>query len=226
MTKDTPAVFRVVAIAAVLCLAFATLTACGDESPPAAKSIPDSKVDRDPDVAEGGPSKSSILTKEELPEGWRLASGQQYLGIPNFCDILLEPPGLSSSTTQRFTKSFGGPFVIQHSFITSKESAAKKRLKNFVDAISTCSSFTDRDDVDWTARPLEGLKPVGTEFGAVQLERKVPAGDCCGQLAYIAFRSGDLVTVLTSYGIAGLATLDELNSITSAISAKSGEAAP
>lgn len=210
------------ALIAVLGCSLTMVASCGQgkAEPSGDPTIADSQVDRDADVVDGGPSNAVMLTEPELPEGWRTASGQQYLGIPNFCDILLEPPGLTSSSTQRFTKGFAGPFVIQHVFVTNKVSAAKTRLEHFAKAIKTCDAFTDRDDVDWTAQPVDNLTPVGSEFAAVHLERKTAAGDSFRFLDYIAFRNDDTVTVLTSYSPGYLAKPTEIDAFTKAIAAK------
>lgn len=210
------------ALFAVLGCSLAMVASCGQgkAEPTSGSTIADSKVDRDVDVINGGPSKATILSESELPGGWRKASGQQYLGIPNFCDILLEPPGLTSSSTQRFTKGFAGPFVIQHVFVTNKVSAAKTRLEHFAKAIKACDAFTDRAGVGWTAQPVDNLTTVGTEFAAVHLERTTSANDSFRFLEYIAYRNDDTVTVLTSYSPGYLAKPTEIDAFTSAIAAK------
>lgn len=165
----------------------------------------------------GGKAATYILTEDELPDGWRHATGEQYLGVPKSCGVTLEPPSLASAKTRRFTKGSTGPFVIQYSFVSSDEKATAKRIDDFVKAIRTCETFKPEKDVTVAVRRIADMTPVGDAFGAVH-EQEV--GEPTHVQDIVAFRNGAAVTVLQSYSPATLASRADLSAMAAAISAK------
>lgn len=190
------------------------LVACGGETPP--KRSGEEPDDRQTAVS-GGEAASWILGKDELPKGWRYATGQQHLGIPELCDVVLEPPSLSSAETQRFTQDAAGPFVIQYSFVSSDEAATAKRMAEWVKATSTCTSWTS-DGADIEVTPITDIDPVGEDFGAAHgaAATTTPGAD----REYVAFRNGSHVTVLLSYGVGALPSRADMSAMAKAIAAR------
>lgn len=213
--------------AAVLLAVLLAATACGDgESPVAAEptpspSTPSSSSSAAPSGSatpvRGGQAAAAILAEADLPAGWRYATGQQSLGVPEMCDVVLEPPALESFATQRFTVDFAGPFVIQHSFVSADEAAAAERMAQWAAAAATCTSWTT-DGTELTVSAISDLPSVGTEFGAVHAE--VTVDGVLQQRDYVAWRQGDRVSVLISYGPADLASHADLGAMVRAIAAR------
>lgn len=194
------------------------LAACGGETTP-------QRSGKEPDdrqtAVSGGEAATWILGKDELPEGWRYATGQQYLGIPELCDVVLEPPHLSSAETQRYTRDAAGPFVIQYSFVSSDEAAAAERMAEWVEAVSTCTTWT-ADGAEIEVTPITDIDPVGEDFGAARGAAQPPAGSGKPVLAreYVAFRNGSQVTVLLSYGLGDLPPRADVSAMAKAIAAR------
>ena len=198
--------FRLVALAAIALL---TVSACGDSSGGDAPG-------RDSAVS-GGKAATYILKESELPAGWRLASGEQYLGIPKSCGVTLEPPALASAETQRFTQSATGPFVIQYSFVSSDEKATAKRIDQFVKAARTCTGYEPEKGVTVFVRPNLDVVETGDAFASVHEADEV---DKAHQQDIVVFRNGPAVTVLQSYSPATLAEHSVLSEMAATISAK------
>ena len=193
---------------ALVTLAVGMTAACGDggDQPSPRK-----------DAVEGGKAATYILDEDELPEGWRHATGEQHLGIPKMCDVTLEPPKLSSVETKRFTRGFSGPFVIQYSFVTSDESAATQRVDEFVAAARTCTTYRPGKDVTIDVEPIKDIGPVGDAFAAVH---GTNTADEANTQEFVVFRNGPAVTVLQSYSPATLADHPTLAAMSQAIDAK------
>ncbi|WP_109506245.1 hypothetical protein [Nocardioides speluncae] len=204
----------VIALAALLL----PLAACGSESTP-------ERSGQEPDdrqtAKSGGEAASWILGKDELPEGWRYATGQQHLGIPELCDVVLEPPHLSSAETQRFTQDAAGPFVIQYSFVSSDEAATAKRMAEWVEAVSTCTTW-QADGADIEVTPITDIDAVGEDFAAARGAAAAPAGSGKPPMEreYVAFRNGSQVTVLLAYGLGSLPARTDVNAMAQAIAAR------
>lgn len=206
MTTGTlGAMLRFVALVA---LTVGLTAACGDDGEQATQRT---------DAEEGGKAATYILTEDELPDGWRHATGEQHLGIPKMCDVTLEPPKLSSVETQRFTKGFSGPFVIQYSFVSSDESAASERIDEFVAAARNCTTYEPGEGVTIEVEPITDVEPVGQSFAAVHGEN---TADATNSQDFVVFRNGPAVTVLQSYSPATLADHPTLAAMASAIDAK------
>ena len=173
----------------VLLLSLALLAACGGE--PSTAGAEDSPSSRTTAVS-GGEAADYILTEDELPQGWRHATGEQHLGVPRMCDVTLEPPELSSAETQRFTRGFSGPFVIQYSFVAADEEAAAARTDEFVrgrlvhDVLPHCGVTIDVTEIT-------DIEPVGESFAAVRGENRAAEGN---DQEFVVFRNGAAVTVL------------------------------
>jgi len=162
----------------------------------------------------GGPAAEALLPEGELPRGWRYSTRGEDLGVPEMCGVVLEPPALSSYATQRFTRSWEGPFVIQYSFVSSDEAATTERMAQWAQAAATCTSWTT-DGVELSVSPVRGLTPVGDDFGAVHAE--VEADGLTQQREYVAWRDGPRVHVLVSYGLDRLADTRTLDAMVTAI---------
>lgn len=176
------------------------LAACSGDGDPA----PEASATPQP----GGAAATYVLTADELPDGWREASGQQHLGVPAMCDVVLEPPSLESVETQRFTRGPTGPFVIQYSFVSSDEKATTERIDAFVSAAATCTEHVVDADagkvVDVTR--IDDVAPVGDAFAAVRGDNPQVEGNTQD---FVVFRNGPAVTVLQSYSPAGADTLPD-----------------
>lgn len=184
------------------------LSACGSGDPE-----PDPRAS----VESGGESQEAILPEDALPDGWRYASVEDFLGIPQLCGVVLEPPGLTSALTQRFTTLSGDTFVIQFSFVSSDELATTERIDEFVDAAGTCTEHAPTEGAKALVSPLEGLTPVGDAFAAVSA---VDASDETNRREYVVFRHGAHVTVLLSYGLGRVASPADLDAMATAISTR------
>lgn len=205
---------RTMRISTAVLLAIALLlgvSACGGEAKDKAKDNPRSKV------VSGGPSSKAILSESELPPPWRYSTKEDFLGIPQMCGVVLEPPGLTSATTRRFAKSYAGPFVIQYSFVSGDEKAPTERIDEFVTAARTCSSYKPTKTDEAVVSPIDDVDPVGDAFAAVHA---VDTKDDANQRDYVVFRDGSHVTVLLSYGIGSLASHADLSAMATAIAAK------
>jgi len=199
----------------ILMLAAVTLlgaTACGGSNP----DKPSSKQSSRADIESGGESKKAILPEDQLPEKWRYATDEDFLGIPKVCGVILEPPSLSSAITQRFTQSFAGPFVIQYSFVSSDEAATKKRIDTFVSEAATCSSYEPTKDSKVLVTQIDDIPAVGDAFAAVGA---VNAADTSDMRDYVVFRTGKQVTVLLSYSRTDLASHADLAAMAESIAA-------
>lgn len=205
---------RVVLIVIAMVAACA-LTACGDGS--SDPKEPKDKGNSRADVKSGGPSKQAILPEGELPKNWRYATEEDFLGIPQVCGVILEPPKLTSAITQRFTKSALGPFVIQFSFVSSDEAATKKRIDEFVSASDTCSTHKPTKDSEVKVSKIDDIEPVGDAFGAVHA---VNAADESDARDFVVFRTGSHVTVLLSYSPSAMAPHADLASMAKGIAAR------
>lgn len=216
---------------ALLALAALCLAGCSDggSSQPSDGSEPgsaessegaDGVTDRDR-VTSGGRAAEYILGEDELPEGWRLASGEQHLGIPAMCNVVLEPPALESAETQRFTRGYSGPFVIQYSFVSSDEQAAKERIDDFVEAAPTCTEHVVDEDAGRVidVSEITDIPSVGESFAAVRGTN--PQVESNTQ-DFVVFRNGPAVTVLQAYSPADLPDHDDLAAMAQAIDAKQG----
>jgi hypothetical protein len=192
----------------LVALAVAMTASCGDDPDKAAKRA---------DAVEGGQAASYILTEDELPDGWRHATGEQHLGIPKMCDVTLEPPALESVETQRFTRGFSGPFVIQYSFVSSDRDAATERVDEFVSAARTCTTYRPGKGVTIDVEPITDIDPVGETFAAVHGEN---TADKKNSQDFVVFRNGPAVTVLQSYSPATLADHATVAAMATAIDAK------
>ena len=185
--------------------AAALLSACGADEPG-----PNPRES----IESGGESQRAILPESALPEDWRYASVEDFLGIPQLCGVVLEPPKLTSAITQRFATTSGDTFVIQYSFVSSDEDATAKRINSFVDAAKTCTEHVPTDGAKAEVSPLAGLSPVGDAFAAVSA---VDASDENNKREYVVFRHGTQVTVLLSYGLGRVAKPAELDAMANAI---------
>lgn len=203
---------KVVTIAA---LAVLTISACGNGGGSTEQSNP-TPLSRSSAVS-GGKAASYIIDESELPDGWRYASGEQFLGIPKLCDVTIEPPKLASVETQRFTKGFSGPFVIQYSFVSSDEEATTKRIDEFVAASKTCTTYKPRKNITVSVNEITDVQPVGDAFGAV---RETEVDDPSHVQEVVVFRKGAVVTVLQSYSPATLADHGTLSEMAATIAAK------
>jgi hypothetical protein len=202
---------------AVLLLSLALLAACGGE--PASTAGAEESPSARTTAVSGGEAADYILTEDELPMGWRHASGEQHLGVPRMCDVTLEPPELSSAETQRFTQGFSGPFVIQYSFVAADEEAAAARTDEFVTAAGSCTTYSPADGVTIDVTEITDIEPVGESFAAVRGENRAAEGN---DQEFVVFRNGAAVTVLQSYSPATLADHGALSAMAQAISAKQG----
>jgi hypothetical protein len=200
----------------VLLLSLALLAACGGE--PSTAGAEDSPSSRTTAVS-GGEAADYILTEDELPQGWRHATGEQHLGVPRMCDVTLEPPELSSAETQRFTRGFSGPFVIQYSFVAADEEAAAARTDEFVSAAGSCTTYSPTEGVTIDVTEITDIEPVGESFAAVRGENRAAEGN---DQEFVVFRNGAAVTVLQSYSPATLADHGALSAMAAAVSAKQG----
>lgn len=187
--------------------------ACGD-------SASDPSVDKTSsraDIESGGESAKVILSEDALPEGWRYATSEDFLGIPQMCGVVLEPPELTSAITQRFANSSAAAFVIQYSFVSSDEDATKDRIDSFVAAARDCASYKPAKGEEALVSVIDDIDKVGDSFAAVHA---VNANDDTDARDYVVFRIGKQVTVLLSYGIGRLATKADLEAMASSIAAK------
>lgn len=175
--------------------------------------ISTAEVDRGNAVS-GGTAGMYILREDELPDGWRYATGQQYLAIPELCDVVLEPPALASAKTQRFTRGYSGPFVIQYSFVSDDEDATTARIAEAVTAASACTTWDIDAETTVTVTPLEDIPAVGEAFLAVRLQAE---GGSAADVELVVFRNGPAVTVLQSYSPADLAAHTDVAAMASAI---------
>jgi hypothetical protein len=191
----------------VLALTVAAVSACGSDDAPATRT----------DAVSGGQAATFILDEDELPDGWRHATGEQHLGIPKMCGVTLEPPELSSAETQRFTRGYSGPFVIQYSFVSSSEAAATKRIDEFVAASKTCSTFEAGPDLTIDVSRITDIDPVGEAFAAVRGTNRTEPDNVQD---FVVFRTGAVVTVLQSYSPATLADHAVLAEMARTIAAK------
>ncbi|MDX6277556.1 MAG: hypothetical protein QOJ72_1684 [Nocardioidaceae bacterium] len=205
---------RVTKMVAIAVLTLLSVGACGSGDGGGSSDSPDSPR---ASAVSGGKAASYILAEDELPDGWRHASGEQFLGIPKTCGVTLEPPSLASVETRRFTKSFSGPFVIQYSFVSSDTGATTKRINEFVAAIKTCKTSRPAKGVTVAVSEITDVTPVGDAFGAVH-EKDVD--DPTHNQDIVAFRKGAVVTVLQSYSPGTLADHDALSKMAAAIVAK------
>ena len=186
-----------------------------DPPPPSPSGVPTSRAS----AVTGGEAAGYVLGEDELPDGWRHATGEQHLGVPKMCGVTLEPPALASVETQRFTRGFSGPFVIQYSFVSSNEAAATERVDEFVTAARTCRTYKPAAGVTVKVTPITDIEPVGEAFAAVHGVNRADAGNTQD---YVVFRNGAAVTVLQSYSPATLASHADLSAMAEAISAKQG----
>ncbi|KQW53191.1 hypothetical protein ASC77_02530 [Nocardioides sp. Root1257] len=210
--------------AAVLLTVLLASAACGDagsttgtDPAPAASPTgtpPTPTTEPTEDAVSGGEAADAILDESRLPAGWRYATGEQTLGVPEMCGVVLEPPALSSFATQRFTADFAGPFVIQHSFVSSDESASAERMAAWAEAAATCTTWTT-EGTELTVSTIADLPSVGEDFGAVHAE--VERDGVVQQRDYVAWRDGARVTVLIAYGATDLPTHAELAEMITAI---------
>lgn len=210
--------------AAVLLALLLTTAACGDAgsttedpAPLAGPSDPSPPSDPSTDAVRGGEAAAAILDEDRLPAGWRYATGEQTLGVPEMCDVVLEPPALSSFDTQRFTVDFAGPFVIQHSFVSSDEAATAERMAAWAKAAATCTSWTT-GGTELTVSRIRDLPEVGADFGAVHAEVETPSG--LQQRDYVAWRDGARVTVLIAYGATDLPAHADLAAMITAMAGR------
>lgn len=207
---------RTMKMSTAVLLAIALLlgaSACSGDAKDKSKDNPRSKV------VSGGESSKAILSESELPAPWRYSTKEDFLGIPQMCGVVLEPPGLTSAKTRRFAKSYAGPFVIQYSFVSADEKATTERIGKFVAAAKTCSSYKPTKTDEAVVSPIEDVDTVGDAFAAVHA---VDAKDANNQRDYVVFRDGSHVTVLLSYGIGGLASHGDLSTMAKGIAAKTG----
>lgn len=214
-------------VAAVLLAVLLATAACGDAgsteaTDPAATAGPTETptpqtTEPTEDAVSGGEAADAILDEGRLPAGWRYATGEQTLGVPEMCGVVLEPPALSSFATQRFTADYAGPFVIQHSFVSSDEPATAERMAAWAEAAATCTTWTT-EGTELTVSTIEDLPSVGEDFGAVHAE--VERGGVVQQRDYVAWRDGTRVTVLIAYGATDLPTHAELAEIITAIAGR------
>jgi hypothetical protein len=205
---------RVIRMWVIAVLTMLTLGACGSSDGGGSSDGPEPSR---ASAVTGGKAATYILAKDELPEGWRHASGEQFLGVPKVCGVTLEPPGLASVKTRRFTRSFAGPFVIQYSFVSSDETATARRIDEFVAAIKRCKTSRPTKGVKVAVSEITDVTPVGDAFGAV---RETDPGDATHTQEVVAFRKGAVVTVLQSYSPNTLADHAVLSKMAAAISAK------
>lgn len=177
----------------------------------------DSKPTGRETITSGGESAKAILPADDLPDGWRYATIGDFLGIPQMCGVVLEPPKLSSAETKRFATQTGDRFVIQYSFVSSDEDATTKRIDEFVAAASTCTTHQPTEDASATVVPLD-VAPVGDAFAAVTA---VDDADPANRREYVVFRNGAHVTVLLSYGLGGqVASPSDLDAMASAVDSR------
>jgi len=191
----------------VLAVTVAAVSACGSDNTPASRT----------DAVSGGKAATYVLDEDELPEGWRHATGEQHLGIPKMCGVTLEPPRLSSVETQRFTRGYSGPFVIQYSFVSSSEAAATERIDDFVTAVKTCTTFEAGPDLTIDVARITDIAPVGDAFAAVRGTNRAEPDNVQD---FVVFRTGAAVTVLQSYSPATLADHAVLAEMARTIAAK------
>jgi len=195
-----------------------TISACGGGGGgPADTDTPTPKPSSRASAVSGGEAATYILAESELPEGWRYATGEQYLGVPKLCGVTIEPPSLASVETQRYTKNFSGPFVIQYSFVSSDEKATTKRIDEFVAAAGTCTTYKPKKNVTVSVSQITDVQRVGEAFGAVR-EQDVARASNVQEI--VVFRKGAVVTVLQSYSPATLADRAVLSQMAATIAAK------
>lgn len=199
-------VHRLAVTIALAGLAFPLAACSGSESP-----APESSRST---VASSGTVRDAILPADDLPAGWRYATQEQFLGKPEMCDVVLEPPGLVGATTQRFTTQSADRFVIQYSFLSDDESATAERIDEFAQKAPSCTSFSPGDGVTLDVSAIDDVGPVGESFGAVHAEDPATPAN---QRDYVVFRNGAHVTVLISYGVSELASRAELDAIAQAV---------
>jgi hypothetical protein len=164
----------------------------------------------------GGEAKQYLLDEGELPPGWRDATGQQHLGVPQLCGVVLEPDRLASATSKRFSKGFSGPFIIQYSFVASDEEAAARAVDALVTESSTCSSF-EAGGVTVGVTRINDIEPVGEGFSAL---RATNTDQPDSQQDWVVFRNGAHVTVLIGYSVAQRPNYADLTAVARTISAK------
>jgi hypothetical protein len=187
-----------------------TMSACGGNGSDSSGDKPSGRET----IKSGGESSKAILPAGDLPEGWRYATIGDFLGIPQMCGVVLEPPKLSSAETKRFATRSGDTFVIQYSFVSSDEAATTKRIDEFVAAAATCTKHQPTKTNSATVTPLV-VTPVGDAFAAVTA---VDDADVNNRREYVVFRNGAHVTVLLSYGLAGrVATPADLAAMAAAV---------
>jgi hypothetical protein len=216
--------------AAVLLAVLLTTAACGDAgstsgtdpasaASPTATPPPSTTEPTEPteEAVRGGEAAEAILDEGRLPAGWRPATGEQTLGVPEMCGVVLEPPALSSFATQRFAVDAAGPFVIQHSFVSSDESATAERMAAWADAAATCTTWTT-EGTELTVSTIADLPDIGEDFGAVHAE--VERDGVLQQRDYVAWRDGAHVTVLIAYGATDLPTHADLAEMITAIAGR------
>jgi hypothetical protein len=181
-------------LAGVVASAALVLSACGSEEP-----VSDANEPTPTESASVEEQASSyLLAEEDLPDGWRHATGEQHLGRPVVCGVVLEPADLASVDTIRYTKGFSGPFVIQYSFVAADEKSAAATADALVRKLRQCRSFDFEGE---TARvtPIRDIPPVGTGFSAVRLELSTGVAR-----DVVTFREGTHVTVLVGYALQDL----------------------
>lgn len=193
-------------------------SASGSASDGASPRDGEALTDRD-DVTSGGEAAAYLLADDELPEGWRLASGEQHRGVPAMCNVVLEPPALASADTQRYTRGYSGPFVIQYSFVSDDEAATTKRIDEFVDAAATCTEHVVDAAADRVVEVerITDIPAVGEAFAAVRGTNPEVAVNVQD---FVVFRNGPVVTVLQAYSPADLPEHADLAAMAEAIDAK------
>lgn len=199
------------ALTAVLCL---SVSGCQDADGETAPSEPPPSG-RESAVS-GGEAEEYLLTEGELPAGWRDATGQQHLGIPQFCGVVLEPDSLASAKTKRITQGFSGPFIIQYSFVAATEESAARAVDALAEKSQGCTS-TEIEGVTATVSPLSDLSPVGEGFSAL---RATDPEHPQTKQDWVVFRNGTHVTVLVGYGIGAVPNHDDLAEVAQTVAAK------
>lgn len=194
MSMDQGLGHRLVGVAALAMLAAIGLSACSSEEPEMRAQDPtptESSSSADQEAS------SYLLAEDDLPDGWRHATGEQHLGRPVVCGVVLEPEDLAGVDTIRYTKGFSGPFVIQYSFVAGSEDSAAATADALADKVGTCDTMRFEDNKA-TVTPIRDIASVGTGFSAVRVQLEDGA-----RRDVVTFRDGTHVTVLLGYSLAG-----------------------
>lgn len=202
-------------------MAAATLllaVACGNEADtgtdPGAATDLETPMEASVPVPRNDEASAYLLTEEDLPEGWRQATGQQDAGTPQMCNVVLEPPEPSSWDTRRYTATPTGPFIVQYSFVSDDQPGTEALMQEWLAAAKDCRTFSSDQGAQVDVSPVSGVGPVGQDFAALNGRTADLEQD------YVAFRQGNRMTVLVSFGPTGPAGRHVLDAVVKAVAAR------